>query len=94
MSMQGGLSEMHQNARGYVQDSFQSLQEAKHCLEEALQTVEKDFNRARIEQSLYAIEQAIQRCDYTVHILEQKRKTSHHKVGSFSNGILHALLPL
>ena len=32
---------MHQNARGYVQDSFQSLQEAKHCLEEALQTVEK-----------------------------------------------------
>ncbi|AHA72733.1 hypothetical protein YBT1518_17905 [Bacillus thuringiensis YBT-1518] len=22
---------MHQNARGYVQDSFQSLQEAKHC---------------------------------------------------------------
>ncbi len=34
---------MHQNARGYVQDSFQSLQEAKHCLEEALQTVEKRF---------------------------------------------------
>ncbi len=63
---------MHQNARGYAQDSFQSLQEAKHCLEEALQTVEKDFNRARIEQSLYAIEQAIQRCDYTVHILEQE----------------------
>ena len=42
---------MHQNARGYVQDSFQSLQEAKQCLEAALQTVEKDFNRARIEQS-------------------------------------------
>ena len=32
---------MHQNARGYVQDSFQSLQEAKNCLEEALETVEK-----------------------------------------------------
>ena len=32
---------MHQNARGYVQDSFQSLQEAKQCLEAALQTVEK-----------------------------------------------------
>ena len=31
---------MHENARGYVQDSFQSLQEAKQCLE-ALQTVEK-----------------------------------------------------
>ncbi|MGR5909060.1 hypothetical protein ACT7DL_31310 [Bacillus paranthracis] len=40
---------MHENARGYVQDSFQSLQEAKQCLEAALQTVEKDFNRARIE---------------------------------------------
>ncbi len=34
---------MHQNARGYVQDSFQSLQEAKNCLEEALETVEKRF---------------------------------------------------
>ncbi len=34
---------MHENARGYVQDSFQSLQEAKQCLEEALQTVEKRF---------------------------------------------------
>ena len=32
---------MHENARGYVQDSFQSLQEAKQCLEAALQTVEK-----------------------------------------------------
>ncbi|PRT25658.1 hypothetical protein [Bacillus thuringiensis] len=62
---------MHQNARGYVQDSFQSLQEAKNYLEEALETVEKDFNRARIEQSLYAVEQAIQRCEYTVHILEK-----------------------
>ena len=79
---------MHQNARGYVQDSFQSLQEAKNCLEEALETVEKDFNRARIEQSLYAVEQAIQRCEYTVHILE-RLKTSHQLMGSFSNGILH-----
>ncbi len=34
---------MHENARGYVQDSFQSLQEAKQCLEAALQTVEKRF---------------------------------------------------
>lgn len=75
---------MHENARGYVQDSFQSLQEAKQCLEAALQTVEKDFNRARIEQSLYAIEQAIQRCDYTVHYFRTRlEKTSHHKVGSF-----------
>lgn len=63
---------LQKNARGYVQDSFQSLQEAKHCLEDALQTVEEDFNRARIEQSLYAVEQALQRCDYTVHILEQE----------------------
>ncbi|HHT7189881.1 TPA: hypothetical protein ACTZ5N_003276 [Bacillus cereus] len=62
---------MEKNARGFVQDSYHSLQEAKHCLEGALQTVEKDFNRARIEQSLYAVEQALQRCDYTVHILEQ-----------------------
>ncbi|PEX82509.1 hypothetical protein [Bacillus cereus] len=63
---------MHENARGFVQNSFQSLQEAKHCLEKALQTAEQNSNRARIEQSLYAVEQALQRCDYTAYILEQE----------------------
>lgn len=38
---------MDKNARGYVQDSFHSLQEAKNCLEHALQTVEKSDNRER-----------------------------------------------
>lgn len=70
--VQKEVTTLQKNARGYVQDSFQSLQEAKHCLEDALQTVEKESNRARIEQSLYAVEEALQRCDYTVHILEQE----------------------
>ncbi|MBO1627836.1 hypothetical protein COE15_18475 [Bacillus cereus] len=63
---------MDKNARGYVQDSFHSLQEAKNCLEHALQTVEKSDNRERIEQSLQAVEHALQKCDHTVHILEQE----------------------
>ncbi len=63
---------MKKNARGYVQDSFHSLQEAKNCLEQALQTVEKSDNRERIEHSLQAVEDALQKCDHTVHILEQE----------------------
>ncbi len=81
---------MHENARGYVQDSFQSLQEAKHCLEEALQTVEKDFNRARIEQSLYAIEQAIQQPRlHGSHFRTRLKKLPIIRWEVFSNGILH-----
>lgn len=63
---------MDKNARRYVQDSFHSLQEAKNCLEHALQTVEKSDNRERIEQSLQAVENALQKCNQTVNILEQK----------------------
>ena len=75
------------NARGYVQDSFNHYKKLK-LFRRSARKVEKDFNRARIEQSLYAVEQAIQRCEYTVHILE-RLKTSHQLMGSFSNGILH-----
>ncbi|EEM04966.1 hypothetical protein bmyco0003_26680 [Bacillus pseudomycoides] len=63
---------MNKNARGYVQDSYHSLHEAKQSLEHALQTVEKSDNRERIEQSLQAVEHALQKCDHAVHILEQE----------------------
>ncbi|TYR78713.1 hypothetical protein FZC66_18260 [Priestia megaterium] len=62
---------MQKNARGYVQDSCTSLNEAKACLQQALQTVEKDSNRERIEQSLQAVEHALEQCDATATTLSQ-----------------------
>ncbi|APH03838.1 hypothetical protein [Bacillus weihaiensis] len=62
---------MQKNARGYVQDSYSALENAKTCLQDALQTVEKDSNRERIQQSLQSVEHALQQCGQTVDILEQ-----------------------
>jgi len=62
---------MSKNARGYVQDSCTSLNQEKASLEQALQTVEKDSNRERIEQSLQAVEQALGACDSTASTLSQ-----------------------
>ncbi|MGG0186821.1 hypothetical protein CN326_20310 [Bacillus sp. AFS018417] len=63
---------MQKNARGHVQDSCQALHEAKNCLQSALQTVEKSDNRQRIEQSLQAVQHALQQCDSTADILSQE----------------------
>ncbi|MCA1031160.1 hypothetical protein LCL95_09010 [Bacillus timonensis] len=62
---------MEQNARGYVQDSCTALNEAKNCLTNALQTVERDENRQRIQASLQAVENALNECGSTASILEQ-----------------------
>ncbi|MFC0270951.1 hypothetical protein ACFFIX_05755 [Metabacillus herbersteinensis] len=62
---------MQKNARGYVQDSFSALNNAKESLQSALQTVEKNQNREQIEQSLQVVENALQQCSQTVNSLEQ-----------------------
>lgn len=61
---------MEKNARGYVQDSVSALNEAKDHLQQALHTVEKGSNRDRIEQSIQAVDQALQQCDQTADILK------------------------
>ncbi|MBO9129171.1 hypothetical protein [Bacillus sp. 165] len=63
---------MQKNARGHVQDSCSALNEAKSCLESALQTVEKSDNAQRIQQSLQAVETALHQCDSTAQILSQE----------------------
>lgn len=63
---------MQKNARGLVQDSCNALEQAKSCLQDALQTVEEPGNRQRIEQSLHSVESALQQCDSTAQILAQK----------------------
>lgn len=62
---------MQQNARGYVQESYSALSNAKDNLQNALQTVENDTNRQNIEDSLRVVEQALQQCSQTVNRLEQ-----------------------
>ncbi|PGZ98619.1 hypothetical protein COE51_11250 [Bacillus pseudomycoides] len=63
---------MQKNARGHVQDSCQALHEAQNCLQNALQTVEKSDNRQRIEQSLQAVQHALQQSDSTAEVLSQE----------------------
>ncbi|MBM7605415.1 hypothetical protein FS935_10010 [Metabacillus litoralis] len=62
---------MKKNARGYVQDSYSALENAKNSLQQALQTVEKDSNRERIQSSLQSVESALDQCGQTVNVLEE-----------------------
>ncbi|MGB7998954.1 MAG: hypothetical protein WCF60_02530 [Anaerobacillus sp.] len=63
---------MNKNARGYVQDSCESLEQASRCLEQALSTVEKGANRERIQQSLDELMAVQSQCSETANILEQQ----------------------
>lgn len=63
---------MQKNARGYSQDAQNALNQAKGNLQNALTTVEKQENKALIEQSLVAIESALKHCDMTVNSLKQE----------------------
>lgn len=61
---------MQKNARGYVQDSASALDNARMSLQNALQTVEKDSNKTDIQDTLSAVEAALQQCNQTVSALE------------------------
>ncbi|MBM7659685.1 ribosome recycling factor [Bacillus mesophilus] len=62
---------MQKNARGFVQESYSALTNARENLQQALNTVEKNENRGQIEDSLRAVEDALQQCNQTVERLEQ-----------------------
>ncbi|MGA9290639.1 MAG: hypothetical protein WBV93_20085 [Anaerobacillus sp.] len=63
---------MKKNARGYVQDSCESLEKASQCLEQALSTVEKGANQERIQKSLDELMAVQSQCSETANILEQQ----------------------
>ncbi|WP_044640054.1 hypothetical protein [Risungbinella massiliensis] len=63
---------MQKNARGYSQDAQNALNQAKNNLQNALNTVEKQENKALIEQSLLSIASAMEHCDIAVNSLEQE----------------------
>ncbi|WP_379968063.1 hypothetical protein [Ectobacillus sp. sgz5001026] len=63
---------MQKNAKSYVQDSCQALNQAASCLQDALQTVEKANNRQQIQSSLQAVQGAITQCTSVEQALSQE----------------------
>lgn len=62
---------MQKNARGYLQETCRELKEAEKSLQQALETVEKEPNRQRIEQSLQQLSAVQAYCSETEGILEE-----------------------
>ena len=54
------------NARQHVQDVCNQLQTAKGCLNKALTSVEKDENRQKIQNTLNAVDTALQTANTTL----------------------------
>ncbi|WP_377888988.1 hypothetical protein [Alkalihalobacillus sp. R86527] len=61
---------MQKNARGYVQETCKELKEAERNLQHALETVEKDPNRQRIQESLNQLMAVQTYCNETEGMLE------------------------
>jgi prefoldin subunit 5 len=57
---------------GKEYSTVSALSEAKDCLQNALNTVEKGSNRDRIEQTLQQVNSALQSCDQTAGVLGQE----------------------
>ncbi|WP_270182160.1 hypothetical protein [Alkalihalobacillus sp. CinArs1] len=62
---------MEKNARGYVQDTCRDLKAAEASLQQALQTVEKEHNKQRIEESLSQLQAVQAYCSETESKLEE-----------------------
>jgi hypothetical protein len=54
------------NAKQHVQDVTNHLQDAKNCLNNALGTVEKPENRQKIQDTLNAVDGALQTANTTL----------------------------
>lgn len=54
------------NAKQHVQDVCGQLQTAKSCLNQALGTVEKQENRQKIQDTLNAVDSALQTANTTL----------------------------
>ena len=51
---------MEKNARQHVEDVYHKLQTSRTCLTEAVNTVEKEENRQQIQNTLNAVQSALQ----------------------------------
>ncbi|TGE36096.1 hypothetical protein E4K67_21420 [Desulfosporosinus fructosivorans] len=57
---------MTKNAKQHVQDVTNHLQDAKNCLNNALTSVEKPENKQQIQNTLNAVDGAIQTANTTL----------------------------
>ena len=58
--------ENNKNAKQHVQDVTNHLQNAKNCLNNALSTVEKPENKQQIQNTLNAVDGALQNATTTL----------------------------
>ncbi len=56
----------NKNARQHVQDVRNQLQSSKNCLNQALTSVEKSQNKQHIQDTLNAVDKALQTADSTL----------------------------
>lgn len=58
--------ETNKNARQHVQDVCNQLQTSKNCLNKALGSVEKPENKKKIQDTLNAVDSALQTANTTL----------------------------
>jgi hypothetical protein len=59
------------NARESVQSSLKDLQNAKSCLQNALQSVEKPENRTKIQDTFNAVDGALTKAQDTLNTYKE-----------------------
>lgn len=57
---------MEKNAKQHIQDVYHKLETSRTCLNEAMNTVEKDENRQQIQNTLNAVQTALQAATTTL----------------------------
>lgn len=57
---------MEKNAKQHVQDVYHKLETSRTCLNEAMNTVEKEENRQEIQSTLNAVQSALQAATSTL----------------------------
>lgn len=62
---------MQKNAKQHVQDVCNNLQTAQNCLNQAISTVEKPENRQKIQDTLNAVNSALQTANTTLNTYKE-----------------------
>lgn len=57
---------MEKNAKQHVQDVYHKLETSRTCLNEAMNTVEKEENKQEIQSTLNAVQSALQAATSTL----------------------------
>ncbi|MBL4933431.1 MULTISPECIES: EscE/YscE/SsaE family type III secretion system needle protein co-chaperone [Clostridium] len=59
------------NAKEHIQSSLKDLQNARTCLQDALQSVEKPENRTKIQDTFNAVDGALTKAQDTINTYKE-----------------------